>query len=507
MPKIEILPMSGQEAFDSPPKFSEPERRKYFNLPAALKVWLKTMAEPTNQVGFILLWGYCKKSSRFYQPSLFAHQDILSACRQYGLNPDEIDFGSYRRRTFNSHKHKIRESLGLKRFDDWANNILIKIIQERAARHQSPKLIFQEATELLRAKNIEVPGYNRFALAITKATADFEKDTSDLLSKKLDDEQKRQLDAFLTASPSSTSLVTWLKTINHSRKPRAIKDAVQAFKLLKEQYIKLSPEIEIMGLHGNTIKYCATWVRKASFHQINQMQLNKRYFYLTCFIIHQYRLRQDILADILLTSVQATQNAIARAQKEIGFKQSVLQNKALSLLSFARVSYKDLLKQIEAVAIDHSLNDANKITQIKKLLDDYQKKTTELNLDEVEKNSMEQIAEQDYHQILDGLSLRLQNRVSDILRYLSFETSDIKEPSPILNAVKYYQKKIGCISKEAPVDFLDTETCKKLWTQEGKFRVSLYKALLFFHLAESLKSGAISLAPAYRYLSGELFTS
>jgi hypothetical protein len=43
----------------------------------------------------------------------------------------------------------------------------------------------------------------------------------------------------------------------------------------------------------------------------------------------------------------------------------------------------------------------------------------------------------------------------------------------------------------------------ELYTLEGKFKVSLYKALLYFHTVNALKSEMISLKPSYRYLSLE----
>ena len=76
MAKIEILTPSEQITFDSPPHFSTTEQTKYFHLPIELQSWLKTVTTPTNQVGFILLWGYCQASSKFFQPAQFLQNDI-----------------------------------------------------------------------------------------------------------------------------------------------------------------------------------------------------------------------------------------------------------------------------------------------------------------------------------------------------------------------------------------------------------------------------------------------
>lgn len=84
------------------------------------------------------------------------------------------------------------------------------------------------------------------------------------------------------------------------------------------------------------------------------------------------------------------------------------------------------------------------------------------------------------------------------MKYLQFEENNTK----IFKAIKYYQSKKGNITKSAPTNFLP-ETVEDLFSSDEKFRVSLYKALLYFYTADALKAGVINLSPAYRYLSLE----
>ncbi|CAM4470767.1 MAG: Tn3 family transposase ISVsa19 [Legionella sp.] len=110
---------------------------------------------------------------------------------------------------------------------------------------------------------------------------------------------------------------------------------------------------------------------------------------------------------------------------------------------------------------------------------------------------------QNYYHILEDLSLKLQNRVADILRNIAFDIPENQDIPSILVAIKHYQAKTGNVGKEAPVSFLSEKEQKALYSSEGKFRISLYKVLLYFHAADALKAGVISLKPAYRYLSLE----
>src|SRR5690606_21991323 len=115
----------------------------------------------------------------------------------------------------------------------------------------------------------------------------------------------------------------------------------------------------------------ATWVRKASLFQINQLQRDKQYLHIICFLVHQYQLRQDIFADILLNCVKATENAATKNEKEQIFKRKDQQKETLQLLSDARISYKAQLKKIEKLATSPVLSDSEKVQQIRQLLDDY----------------------------------------------------------------------------------------------------------------------------------------
>src|SRR5262249_45513437 len=144
-----------------------------------------------------------------------------------------------------------------------------------------------------------------------------------------------------------------------------------------------------------------------------------------CFLVHQYHLRQDIFSDILLNCVKATQNAAIKNEKEQAFKQKDQQKETLQLLSDARISYKAQLKKIEKLATSPVLSDSEKVQQIRLLLEDYHQHKEiyppEPKLDECTKQALDEMNTQNYYHILEDLSLKLQNRVADILRNIAFD--------------------------------------------------------------------------------------
>lgn len=507
MAKLEILTPAEQITFNAPPNFSPDEQNKYFCLPPELAIWLKSVDSITNKVGFILLLGYCLAGARFYQPRQFYETDLKVICHQYGFDSNVVQLTKYNQRTFNYHKQIIREYLAIKPFDEEAKTLFRESIHDRVARRYPSKQILQDVFDLLKAKRIEIPRYNRFALSITEIISDYDKHLIHLIEDQLSDVHKISLDALLKIDDTDSSTIARLKTISHSRKPKEIKKSIEDFQLIQSTYNSISSLLDGLNLHNDTVKYYATWVRKASLFQINQLQHDKRYLHIICFLVHQYHLRQDIFADILLNCVKATENAATKNEKEQIFKQKDQQKETLQLLSDARISYKAQLKKIEKLATSPVLSDSEKVQQIRLLLEDYHQHQEiyppEPKLDEFTKQALDEMNAQNYYQILEDLSLKLQNRVADILRNIAFDIPENQDIPAILVAIKHYQSKTGNVGKEAPVGFLSEKEQATLYSSDGKFRVSLYKVLLYFYTANALKAGVISLKPAYRYLSLE----
>ena len=68
----------------------------------------------------------------------------------------------------------------------------------------------------------------------------------------------------------------------------------------------------------------------------------------------------------------------------------------------------------------------------------------------------------------------------------------------LVDAIEHFKEKDGAVDKSAPVGFLESEE-RVAVSKDGKFRVSLYKALLFLHVQNGIKSGALNLEHSYKY--------
>lgn len=198
MRKIEILDKKEQLLFDNPPVFTLSERKLFFTLPEEVAVWAKNIASPIALARFTLLYGYAKSKLRFYRPDTFVSADIEFVCSHFGLESlNTINFDNYNHRTYNYHKQIIRKYLQIGSFNEAALNFFTEAIQDKIARHQSPKQILYEVAELCVKKRIEVPGYNRFTKVISAQLGKFEVNLSNMVKASLTVQQKHVLKELL----------------------------------------------------------------------------------------------------------------------------------------------------------------------------------------------------------------------------------------------------------------------------------------------------------------------
>ena len=113
------------------------------------------------------------------------------------------------------------------------------------------------------------------------------------------------------------------------------------------------------------------------------------------------------------------------------------------------------------------------------------------SLDSVEKK-------QSYYDSLELLSLKLQKRISKIITVLEF--NPVTSNANLLKAINHFKKSKTEIVNDPPQEFLKNDEKEALY-RENKLRISLYKILLFIHIADAIKSGKINLLYSYRYKS------
>jgi len=463
MAKMKIFNSSEQNAFESPPTFNSVERKRFFTLPLMFHESMDGLKTPTNKVCFLVAAGYFKARHRFFARQ-FHQTDIEFVARQIGVHIDEVQLKTYSRVTYLRHQSLILNYFGFSSFDAAARIFAKTEISIMTQVQFRPKVILLEIIQLLTRKKISLPSYNVLATLIVNAINHHQRFLNEIITDRLTKVQQEMLDALLEKVTGTGSDDKWryqltlLKKASQSIRPAKIKANIVDMNYLMTLYLEFKPVINHLALGYECVRYYASSVVKSQVHQISRRAEDDRYLHLIAFIVYQSLKLQDMLIDTLLLSVQATINATQKDHKDRYYEERETRNQSVAhLVDNLKKGFLGTITTIKAiianlqltadqkvVAIDTAVNySGNQRTGVEKRINDF-------------KNDMTTIQQSsDYYDMLEGRSLKLQNRVADIVRHTIFDES-CGRPL-LLEAILHYQKKLGTVDKTAPVTFLTVE--------------------------------------------------
>jgi TnpA family transposase len=507
---MRILNAVEKEAFDSPPAFNSAQRKQFFDLPRAVWERAAQLRTPTNQVCFVLSCGYFKATKRFFAPRAFHARDVEYVTARLSLPPHTIDIDHYDKQSIARHQKFILQHYGFGPFDDEAKSFLECEIETMVRSQLKPRLILWRCVDVLIREKVQVPVYFRLADIILAAINRRKQALADLIEETLSPDTRSLLDTLFVQSASLDSepvisataayRLTLLKKLSQSTRPSKVKERVTDLALLSELHGGLTSVLDTIGLTHEGMRYFANSVIKSEIFQVARRADHDRYLHVVAFVAHQYCRLQDNLVDSLLTSLQSFQNSAQREHKEQSYARREERNRAVkALMNCLDEQFLGTLRAIESIAGDPSLSDATKIERIRMALGavDGDRGKLEDELSALRAELAPELSQQDYYAVLEAKSVRLQNRVSPILKALTFHAES--SAAGLLNAIEHFKAKDGAVDKQAPLDFLDDDE-RKAVTEAGRgFRLSLYKVLLFSHVRTAIKSGNLNLEHSYKY--------
>ncbi|MCS6320116.1 MAG: DUF4158 domain-containing protein, partial [Nitrospira sp.] len=324
MPRMPILNSVEREAFDSPPVFTNAQRKQYFDCPSPVRRMAASLRHPTHRLGLLLSAGYFKAAKRFFPPSAFHPRDIDYVARQLEPTAPTVGAVEYHPRTYQRHQASIRAFYGFRVFTPDASRLLLKDIASMVQSHVKPKVIFWRCVDLLVRDRIEVPGYTRLTKLILGAINRRSHDLATILEDALTRDVRVLLDQLLTqepvegtATPGKTSAykLTLIKTLSQSSKPSKVKERVADWDVVRDLYHHLTPALHAVALKPGGIVYYARIVLQSEIFQLTRRNDPDRYLHLIAFIAHHYYRLQDNLVDTLLASLRNFQHRALRAHK------------------------------------------------------------------------------------------------------------------------------------------------------------------------------------------------
>lgn len=510
MPLIKILNNNDSKAFENPPQFNGEERKRFFYLSNWASDLLESLKTPTNQVGFVLQFGYFKAVGRFFVARKFYQNDIEFIAKRFDFQINELDLGSYRKRSFLRHQELILANIGFRKFDNCTKKKLQKEALILASKQIKPRLMFMSLVNFLRDQKIEIPNYHAFAEIITDALRYFEKILIENIKNSLSIDEKQLLDKLLEVGEEYTDgdkqdakikryKITLLKKSHQSTKPSKIKANIKDLQCLESLFKEIGPVITSLNLSSELIQYYAQVVIKSQIFQTSRRE-DRKYLLLMAFVAYQYYRLNDVLIEILMQSVQSTLNTTEREHKENFYNKRKERNRKFNAFSQKITEHLTAVEQAKTILQDQALSADAKVETLQALFsekidEDSVKIQDQLSLLGAESNRITKNT--DYYDLLESKSVKLQNRVSEIVKNIHLDTQTSKDL--LIQATEYYKQKDGNVDDKAPVDFLDAKEQEILIDSNGKFRVSLYKVLLFSKIADGIRSGALNLKYSYKY--------
>ena len=507
MTKLTILSHQKQREFDTPSKLNLKKRALFFSLDHEMLKFVESLRTPTTQVGFVLQLGYFRANGKFFTAQHFKTPDIEFVMKMLNIFPEEVDFSTYVKKITTDHRQKILEFLKWHSLNLSNQEKIQKHIQWHIPQQVSPKRVFYSIIEYCCHNKIEIPSYHLLSTFITDAYNEIESTLIQKVSKTLTKDHREKLDTILNTGEinqaESTPLpsLAHLKKINQSLRPMDIKETQKDFELFKEYFEIFKATIDKVSISDQLTEYFATWVQKATPFQLNQFpDKNKIYLHLLCYLKHQFYIRHDLLADIFLKSTQAGINNSQKKETKHEEKNRKNRNKAIQKIVSSHQSSREAMEQVTAIVHSQELlTPLEKLIRIETLVNAYNASSTTDEKIQIVKfeQTLKKIANNQWHfDSLEDVSRKLQLRVSELLKCLTFEVDTSSEV--LLKAIQYFIDKDGNIGNDAPREFLNTKE-NEMCLNEGKLKVSLYKVLLFIHTASGIRSGNLNLLYSYRY--------
>ena len=284
MPLLKILGHLERETFDAPPIFKTEERKKFFTLPAGLNLAQETLRTPTNQVFFILQAGYFRDRHRFFE-NQFRPADIAFVADRCKVPANQISISNYPKQTLLRHQQLIVDYFGFHKSGENNQNQIEYEVERLVRLVVRPSNIFWEIVGYFRQMKIVVPSYNRLAVMISRQLQNYEKQLQTIVAEKLNDRQKRMLDALPEKEPAENNLtaeesaapdfrfrLTRLKQIFQTNNPADIKANLADWQTLQTIYRECVELIEELNLSPAAVRYYANFVQYAGVLQLTEAQ-------------------------------------------------------------------------------------------------------------------------------------------------------------------------------------------------------------------------------------------
>ena len=497
MPRMRILNAAEEAHYGSPPVFSSVERKRFFDFSRSVMEAAHDLRSTANRIGFLLGYGYFRATRRFFAPETYHARDIAYVSRSLDLPLDTFMPDSYAKMSRLRSQARILDLQGFRPFDDQADGRLITEIAKMARGHLKPRIIFGHCIDFLIANRVQLPSAWRLTDLIRARLGERKEDLIRLTGENLPSELRVMLDGlFVQENGGNRYRLTLLGKISQSTRPGKIRKTVADLEILAELHGKITPVLEILDIGSEGIRYYAGGVHRSEMFQLQRRSNADRYLHAIAFIADQHHRLQDATVDMLLSVMQSFRTTVDREYKDEVFTRRKTAGARLEkLLDDVDAEVSNLRHGIRVLLDHETMSDARKLDSIRTMLDRDRDSVVDILRADIRKSAAAD--ESLFHDILEDRSIRLQNRVSPILKQIGLIGD--AGAADLMAAIAYFREKDGSIGPGMPLAFLNSAERDAVSNGPKGFRVSLCKVFLFQHVAAAIKSGSLNLDGSCKY--------
>lgn len=494
MARIDYLTQQEKKRFEMAPQFiSSNERNYFFNLPNIIYKQALLLESDEAFATFTLMFGYFKATNKFFEVVAFNSEDLKHIIDKYQLSVTTNL--SANTRTLQRYKQLIKTYLGVNEYTQEIGTKLVHYTVELANDFVHRKKIFFSLVDYSKKLNIELPRYTVLSKIIGDALNSQTKGILHHLKTFYNDKRLKLLDDFTNKDENYKNRYNFqnYKKLGHSTNKKQMNNSLFYLSSIKEKFDILESIIDTIGITSKVAGYYSKWLKQSKVMQLTRKDDLQQKFLLLSFVKYQYFIRNDNLIDRFIAIMQSTKSSLLRHQKDFQFENEPKQRALTQSLEDSNLS---ILNEVSGIVNNETLDDTAKVSTLKSLIVTKTKNLKTL----IEQKAFLEMANLNRFDFIEKKSQSLQGKLSGIVKLIEFDEKSSNKH--LITAIKYFKDNSN-LKKDSPINFLENDEKIALFDSGGNIRVSLYKALLFIHISDGIKSGILNLKYSYKYKSFE----
>jgi len=440
--------------------------------------------QPYTRLGFAYQLAFVRLYNRFPAQVPFELEEELLTFVSIQLKIPTESIYNYTKRRENIAEHQlaIRIYLGLRRFGDAEIAILKQYLLEEACRLEQTSLLLTQAEHFLQEQKILSPAQDTLLRLIVHQREQSRQHIYQRITASLTLEQQRNLDKLIEVDESRVSPLQTLKDAPKRASPSAMLSLLEKLAAIEQTGVLV---VTLDWLNNNYQRSLTRYVKRCSAKRLRELQANRRYAVLICFLWQTYRDTIDYAVDMhdkIMTSVYR------QAEKEIDEYTRQQRRSLRESLS--------TLKTVSQVILDDAIDDhALRNTIFSKVAPEELAAQMEA-IEEWLSGKHSHV----FHLVVKRFSY-LRQFAPTFLKHLRFQ-SEQEGNSSLLEAIQLLQKlndeNKRKLPDDAPIDFLPKHL-QDMVVLDGEVSKAAWECALLNAVRDEIKAGNIHVHHSKRF--------